>query len=179
MGERRQAPNLYTMEISKPVVAAINGHCLAGGLGLALLCDVRLASPNATFGCMGTARGIIPGGGQTQRLPRVVGLGPAMWLLLSAERIDAQDALRIGLLNIVVPQEQLIEKAREWADLLASRAPLAIKATKKATLASLDHPLEEGLKLEAELGRGVMKTEDAAEGVRAFNERRTAVFHGR
>jgi enoyl-CoA hydratase/carnithine racemase len=128
---------------------------------------------------MGTARGILTGGGQTQRLPRIVGLGPAMWLLLSAERIDAQEAHRIGLVNLIVPGEELMAKAREWAGVLASRAPLAVRATKRAALVGLDLPLREGLSFEAEVARPLMQSEDATEGIRAFNERRTPVFRGR
>src|SRR5688500_11985680 len=132
------------LELKKPVVAAINGHCLAAGLGLALLCDVRIASANATFGTMGTARGIVPGAGQTQRLPRLVGMANAMWLLLSSERIGAEEALRIGLVNKVVPQADLMQTARQWADVLASRAPLAVQAAKQAAQQGLTMPLQEG-----------------------------------
>ena len=171
-------PSWVALQLSKPVVAAINGHALAAGLGLALLCDARIAAPNATFGCMGTVRGIVPGAGQTQRLPRLIGMANAMWLLLSAERIDAQEALRIGLVNKVVPREQVLQTAREWADLLAARAPLAVQAAKQAALGGIELPLMEGLALESKLGAKPRASEDALEGVRAFNEKRTPVFRG-
>jgi enoyl-CoA hydratase/carnithine racemase len=167
------------LDLDKPVIAAINGHCLAGGLGLALLCDVRICSENATFGCMGTARGILPGAGQTKRLPEVVGLGNALWLLLSAQRIPAADAWRIGLVNRVVPQGEALAAAMEWAQILASQGPLAVRATKRAALGGLSLPVAEALRLEAELGRPLMASEDAAEGLRAFAEKRPPVFRGR
>ena len=171
---------LFTgLDVMKPIVGAINGHCLAGGLGLALLCDVRIAAQNATFGCMGTARGILPGAGQTVRLPQVVGLSNAMWLLLSAERIDAAEAHRIGLVNRVVPLAELPDAARAWAEILASRAPLAVRATKRSALESLALPLPEALKHEGKLGSPLMSSEDASEGIRAFNEKRAPVWRGR
>ena len=165
--------------LTKPLVGAINGHCLAGGLGVALLCDVRIAAEQATFGCMGTARGILPGAGQTIRLPQVVGLGNALWLLLSAERIPAAEALRIGLVNRVVPSGEALPAAREWAETLASRAPLALKATKESALAGLRLPLADALANEDRLAEALTRTADAAEGLRAFADRRPANFQGR
>jgi enoyl-CoA hydratase/carnithine racemase len=171
---------LFTgLSVMKPIVAAVNGHCLAGGLGLALLADVRVASENATFGCMGTARGIIPGAGQTARLAPVVGLTNAMWLLLSAERIDAAEAHRIGLVNRVVAPDQLMTAAREMATTLASRAPLALQGTKRATLESVGMATLDALRNENELARPIMSSEDASEGIRAFNEKRPPVWKGR
>ena len=167
------------LDVMKPVVGAINGHCLAGGLGLALLCDVRIASENATFGCMGTARGILPGAGQTARLPQVVGLGNAMWLLLSAERIPAEEALRIGLVNRLVPRGDALRAAREWADILASRAPMAVKATKESALRGQALETTAALRLEGELAAPLMSSEDAQEGIRAFNEKRAPAWKGR
>jgi E-phenylitaconyl-CoA hydratase len=178
-GAARDLPPFWEMDLTKPLIAAVNGHCLAAGLGLALLCDVRVASDNATFGAMGTLRGIVPGAGQTQRLPRLVGLSNAMWLLLSADRIDAAEALRIGLVNKVTSPEQLLAIARRWTDMLAERAPLAVRAAKKAAIEGLELPLGEGLRLEAELSSPVRRSEDAAEGIRAFHERRAPRFRGR
>ncbi|OAI40335.1 hypothetical protein AYO38_06030 [bacterium SCGC AG-212-C10] len=167
------------LDIDKPIIGAINGHCLAGGLGVALLCDVRIASENATFGCMGTARGILPGAGQTKRLPEVVGLGNAMWLLLSAERIDSAEALRTGLVNRVVPQSDLKAAVNDWARILASRAPLALKATKRAAIGGLTLNAADALKLEGELQRPLFESEDTREGLLAFKEKRAPVFKGR
>jgi enoyl-CoA hydratase/carnithine racemase len=167
------------LDIDKPIVGAINGHCLAGGLGVALLCDVRIASDNATFGCMGTARGILPGAGQTKRLPEVVGLGNALWLLMSGERIDAQEALRWGLVNRLVPQSELANEVESWARILASRAPLAVRATKRAAIQGLTLNAADALLLEAELQRPLMATEDSKEGLAAFKEKRQPVFKGR
>lgn len=178
-GEARRLELFGGLGIAKPIVGAINGHCLAGGLGVALLCDVRIAADNATFGCMGTARGILPGAGQTVRLPQVVGLGNALWLLLSAERIPASEALRIGLVNAVVPQADLATTAHAWAETLASRAPLAVQATKRSAFGGLTLPVADALALEAAEGRPLMGSQDAAEGIAAFHERRQPNFQGR
>ena len=167
------------LQVKKPIVGAINGHCLAGGLGVALLCDVRIASENATFGCMGTARGILPGAGQTVRLPHVVGITNAMWLLLSGERIPASEALRIGLVNRVVAPGEALNAGLEWAGILASRAPLAVQATKESALRGMTLPLEEALRLEGQLGAPVAASADAQEGILAFNEKRTPHWQGR
>jgi enoyl-CoA hydratase/carnithine racemase len=128
---------------------------------------------------MGTARGVVPAAGQTQRLPRAIGLGQAMWLLLSAERIDAQEALRIGLVNKVVAPADLMPTARDWADRLAAMAPLAVVATKKLAIEGLALPLTEAMALETEVYQRVLASEDAAEGIRSFAERRPPEFRGR
>jgi enoyl-CoA hydratase/carnithine racemase len=176
---RRELPSFWELQPTKPIVAAINGHCLAAGLGLALLTDVRIASENATFGAMGTLRGIVPGAGQTQRLVRQIGYVNAMWLLLSAERIDAAEALRVGLVNKVTSREELLPAARAWADLLADRAPLAVRAAKRAALEGLELPLDAGIHLESELSSPIRQSDDAKEGIRAFMERRAPVFSGK
>jgi enoyl-CoA hydratase/carnithine racemase len=176
---REETVPFWEVNVTKPIVAAINGHCLAAGLGLALLTDVRIAAENATFGCMGTVRGIVPGAGQTQRLVRQIGYVNAMWLLLSGERIDVDQALRIGLVNRVVPQDLVMSLARETADLLASRAPLAVRSAKRAAIEGMELPLVAGLRLEAELAGPVRQSEDAREGIRAFMERRPPEFRGR
>jgi enoyl-CoA hydratase/carnithine racemase len=176
---REESVPFWEVNVTKPIVAAINGHCLAAGLGLALLTDVRIAAENATFGCMGTVRGIVPGAGQTQRLVRQIGHVNAMWLLLSGERIDANEALRMGLVHKVAPQASVISLAREAADFLASRAPLAVRAAKRAALRGAELPLVAGLRVEAELAAPVRQSEDAREGIRAFMERRPPEFRGR
>ncbi len=164
----------------KPVIAAINGHCLAAGLALALGCDLRLASPNATFGTMAAKRGIVAGGGQTQRLARYIPFGMAMEMILFGERIDAAEAYRIGLVNRVLPQGELLEFAMQWAAKLCENGPLALRAMKQAAYeGGFDLPFREGMRLEARLYAEIMKTEDASEGQRAFAEKRTAQFKGR
>ncbi len=166
--------------IWKPVIAAINGHCLAAGLALALGCDLRLATPNATFGTMAAKRGIVAGGGQTQRLARYIPFGKAMELILFGERMDAAEAHRIGLVNRVVEQAQLMDAALGWAAQLCKNGPLALRAMKQAAYeGGLDMPFREGMRLEARLYNELMKTEDAAEGQRAFAEKREPVFKGR
>lgn len=169
----------YGLDIWKPMIAAVNGYCLAGGLGLALACDIRICSENATFGTMGTHWGILPGAGQTQRLPRVIPVAKALELFFTAERMDAQEAYRVGLVNKVVPQTELMEVAWGMAEKIAKNAPLAVYASKQACLKGLDLPLKEGIALEVDLGAKLYSTEDAAEGVAAFKEKRQPHFKGR
>jgi enoyl-CoA hydratase/carnithine racemase len=162
----------------KPVIAAVNGHCLAGGLEMALACDVRLCSPNATFGLSEVRWGIIPGAGGTQRLPRAVPLGSALEMILSGEPIDAQEAFRVGLVNRVLPQAELLPAALQLAETMASRGPRAVRAAKRAVLEGLDRGLQAGLALEAALFDELMHSEDAVEGPRAFAEKRPPRFSG-
>jgi enoyl-CoA hydratase/carnithine racemase len=169
----------YELNIWKPMIAAINGFCLAGGLGIALVCDIRICSENATFGTMGTSRGILPGAAQTQTLPRVIPLAKALELFFTAERIDAQEAYRLGLVNKVVPQAELMKAAWEMAEKIAKNAPLAVYASKQACINGLDLSLGEGIALEANLREKLFSTEDAAEGVAAFREKRQPNFKGR
>ena len=167
------------LEIWKPMIAAINGHCLAGGLELALACDLRLASPNATFGLTEVRWAIMPGAGGTQRLPRAVPLARAMEMILMAQTIDADEAFRIGLVNKVVPLPQLIPTAMEWAQTLCERGPLAVRAAKEAVIRGLSLPLADGLRLEAFLSGTLRGTEDAVEGPKAFAEKRKPQFRAR
>lgn len=177
---RRSEGRLTPEGIWKPVIAAINGHCLAAGLALALGCDLRIASPNATFGTMAAKRGIVAGGGQTQRLARYIPFGKAMEMILFGERIDAEEAHRVGLVNRLVPQAELLDAALEWAAKLCENGPLALQAMKQAAYeGGWDMPFREGMRLEARLYAEVMKSEDAAEGQRAFAEKRPARFKGR
>lgn len=166
--------------IWKPVIAAINGHCLAAGLALALGCDLRVASPNATFGTMAAKRGIVAGGGQTQRLARYIPFGMAMEMILFAERIPAEEAHRIGLVNRLVPEGGVLDFSQAWAAKLCENGPLAIRAMKQAAYeGGFGMNLRDGLRLEAQLYEEIMKTEDAKEGPRAFAEKRPARFQGR
>lgn len=167
------------LAIDKPVVAAVNGHCLAGGLELALACDLRVAAENATFGLPEVTRGIVPGAGGTQRLPRLVGPERALDLVLTGRRIDAHEALRIGLVSRVVPLADLLEQARAVANAIADNAPLAVRAARAAVWRGLDLALEDGLRLEQLLAEPVRQSEDAQEGPRAFLEKRKPEWKGR
>ncbi len=176
-----KAPTIFeALERSpKPAIAAVNGYCLGGGMELALACDVRVASSAARFGQPEVNLGIIPGGGGTQRLPRIIGLGAALKMILTGEMIDAAEALRLGLVEEVVAPDQLLPRARVIAETIASKSPVAVSAAKEATRAALSLPLEDGLKLETALFALCFASEDKAEGVRAFLEKRPAKFPGR
>ena len=163
----------------KPVIAAVNGFCLGGGMELALACDIRLGSSNAKFGQPEVNLGIIPGGGGTQRLPRIIGLGHALRLILTGEMIAAEEALRLGLVAEVTPPEGLLDRAVAIGELIASKSPVAVAAAKEATRAAMSLPLDEGLRLETALFQLCFSSEDKAEGVRAFLEKRAANFVGR
>src|SRR3970282_2304155 len=177
---RRTEGRLTPEGIGKPTRAAINGHCLAAGLALALSCDLRMASPNATFGTMAAKRGIVAGGGQTQRLARYIPFGKAMEMILFGERIDAEEAQRIGLVNRLAPQADLLHAAMERAAKLCDNGPLALQPMKQAAYeGGWDMTFREGMRLEARLYAEVMKSEDAAEGQRAFAEKPPARFKGR
>ncbi|HEX5436922.1 MAG TPA: enoyl-CoA hydratase-related protein [Gemmatimonadaceae bacterium] len=163
----------------KPVIAAVNGYCLGGGMEIALSCDIRIASRAARFGQPEVNLGIIPGGGGTQRLPRIVGLGAALKMILTGEMIRADEALRLGLVEEVVEPAELMDCAVALGTLIASKSPVAVSAAKEATRAALSMPLGDGLKLERALFELCFSSEDKAEGVRAFMEKRTANFPGR
>jgi E-phenylitaconyl-CoA hydratase len=165
-------------ELFKPVIAAINGHCLGGGLELALLADIRIAAGHATFGHPEIRLGIFPGMGATQRLPRSLPYNIAAEILLTGERFGAPKALDIGLVNRVAPSQHLMKTALSAAETISGNAPLALRAVKEALLRSYDLPIDQGLRLEGVLRRIVGDTEDAQEGVRAFLERRTPRFKG-
>jgi enoyl-CoA hydratase/carnithine racemase len=163
----------------KPKIAAVNGHALAGGLELALACDIRLASVNATFGLAETKWGLIPGAGGTQRLPRAIPLGPAMEMILTGEPINAEQALRWGLVNRLLPSDRLLPEAITLARAVASRGPLAVSAARAAVLQGLGSGLADGLELERQYFLDVMRTDDAVEGATAFDEKRVPEFEGR
>ena len=170
--------HIREMELWKPLIAAINGHCLAGGFEVALACDIRIASENATFGLPEVRIGLIPGGGATQRLPRLLPWKAAE-LILMGHRIDAQEASSIGLVSKVVPQEELMPTAREWAETICRNGPLAIRAAKEAMSRGANMPLDEGLRLEFSLFGRCLETEDFAEGQKAFIEKRKPLFKGK
>ena len=176
----RVPPTLFRgLELWKPTIAAINGHALGGGLELALACDLRIAAENATFGFPEVTLGIIPGWGGTQRLVRSVSRAKAAEMLLMAERIDAQEAYRIGLVNKVVPLDQLMPTAEEWAQRLCEIPPLAVRAAKEAMTKGAEMTLEDGLRLETKLMDFCFSSEDHKEARQAFLEKRKPELKGK
>jgi len=170
---------MFGFEIWKPMIAAVNGLALGGGCELAMACDIRVAAENATFGLVEPRIGVMPAGGGTQRLPRLVPLGIALELLLTAQRIDAQQAYRIGLVNKVVPFAELMPAARQMAEQICTNAPLAVRAVKEAAIRGLRVDLREGIALEAMLAQRLMGSEDTREGTSAFLEKRKPQWKGR
>jgi enoyl-CoA hydratase len=164
---------------SKPSVAAINGFALGGGLELAMACTVRFASENARMGQPEVKLGLIPGYGGSQRLPRLVGRGRALELLLAGEPIAAAEAYRIGLVNAVVPQAELLNYSRTWLGKVLANAPVAVALAMETVDVGLDAGLEAGLKLEAASFGLCAATEDCREGTRAFLEKRKPAFAGK
>ena len=185
MKEHRHTPEDFPptlmrgLNIWKPLIAAINGLALGGGLELALACDIRIAADSARFGLPEVGLGLLPGWGGTQRLTRTVPLAKAMELVLMGTIITAEEACRIGLVNKTVPYEELMPTAREWAGIIAEKAPLATQAVKQAMLRGLGMNLEEGMKLEQALIGELMGTDDFDEGIKAFSEKRKPDYKGR
>ena len=167
------------LEIWKPIIAAVNGYALAGGLELALACDIRIASENARFGCSEVKRGFHHCDGGTVRLPLIVGLGNALKMQLTGEQIDAAEALRIGLVTEVVAPEELMATAERYADAIISNGPLGVRSAKESMLRSLGRALEDALRFENILFATLTRTEDFKEGPRAFSEKRPPVWKGR
>ncbi|HSI97697.1 MAG TPA: enoyl-CoA hydratase-related protein [Gaiellaceae bacterium] len=163
----------------KPFVAAIHGFCLGGGLELAMCCDIRVASEDAQLGQPEIKLGLIPGGGGTQRLPRLVGLGRALLLNLTGDFVDARTAYDWGLVEKVVPREELLDTALETARTIAARSPVSVAVLRELARTTRDLPLEEGLRREADGFRRCLESEDGAEGVAAFLEKREPQFTGR
>ncbi|HWQ15967.1 MAG TPA: enoyl-CoA hydratase-related protein [Roseiflexaceae bacterium] len=170
---------LYIAEMRKPVIAAINGYALGGGLELAMCCDIRLAADTARLGQPEINLGLIPGWGGTQRLPRLVGPAAARLLCLTGEPVGAQEALRLGLVERVVPAAELMAAAMDLARQIAAKAPLAVAAIKQAINRGLEMPLAAGCMYEAALFGAIATTEDAREGTSAFLEKRQATWKGR
>ena len=165
--------------MSKPVIAAVNGFALGGGCELAMSADIRIASEKARFGQPEVNLGLIPGFGGTQRTARLLGRGMAMYLCLSAEMIDAAEAHRVGLVERVVPPDQLIAEAKRIAGVIASKAPLAVAATKRAIDDGISLSIDEGLAIEALRFGSMVGTHDFKEGTKAFLEKRPPAFTGR
>jgi len=170
---------LRNVRIYKPIIAAVGGPCVAGGMEMLGGIDIRIATPDATFGVMEPKRGLFAGGGTTVRLPRQIPFPAAMEFLLTAERFPAQGALELGLINEIVPPEQLLDRAYGWARRITANAPLAVQATKESVLRCLALDLEEAYKLEQEISSRVFQTEDAKEGPKAFAEKRPPVWQAR
>jgi E-phenylitaconyl-CoA hydratase len=167
------------MPIYKPIIAAINGFCLAGGMELALTCDIRICSPDARFGLPEVRWAIMPGAGGTQRMPRAIPQAWANYMILTAEQIDADTAMRIGLVSHVVPKDELMDRAWQIANTICERGPLAVRAAKESINRGLDMPLDNGLAFEDLLLGKLMATQDAKEGPRAFAEKRKPDYKGR
>jgi E-phenylitaconyl-CoA hydratase len=167
------------LEVWKPIIAAINGYCLAGGMTLLLATDIRIAAEHATFGLSEVARGILPGNGGTQRTIQQLPYPVAMHFLLTGERMNAEEALRVGLINKVVPLPELMSEAERTAKLICKNAPLAVRAIKELAVRGKYLPIEYGLRLEQAIGSILMTTEDAKEGPKAFAEKRPPDFTGR
>lgn len=169
----------FLNRLSRPVVAAVRGEALSAGLELALACDVRVSGQGARFGLPETALGMLPSGGGTQRLPRIVGRAKALQMVLLGEVIDAAEALRCGLVSRVVADGAVDDEALALAERIAARGPLAVRYAKEAVLRGLEMPLEQALRFETDLTVILQTTEDRAEGVRAFLEKREPHFRGR
>jgi len=177
--QRHRSAGQVLTEFPKPVIAAVNGFALGGGCELAMACHIRIASENAKFGQPEVKLGIAPGYGGTQRLPRLVGKGVAMQLILTGEMIDAQEAYRIGLVNKVVPAANLLAESEKMMRGILAMGPLAVRLAMEAVDQGLEMTLDEGLLLEANHFGLLAATQDMKEGTTAFLEKRTARFQGR
>jgi enoyl-CoA hydratase/carnithine racemase len=167
------------LDIFKPIVAAVNGYAISGGFEIALACDLRFCSPNAEFALQDAKWGFHACDGGLIRLPQIVGMGHAMEIILSGDRVDAEHAYRIGLVNRIWPQAELLERTMAYAQRLASRSPLSHRFAKEVIKRSHGMPQDEALRLESSSFHDVGLTEDLAEGTTAFRERREARFKGR
>jgi enoyl-CoA hydratase/carnithine racemase len=167
------------MDIFKPILAAVNGYAVSGGFEIALACDLRFCSPNAEFGLQDAKWGFHACDGGLIRLPRIVGLGHAMEMILSGDRIDAEHAHRIGLVNRIHPQDELLSRTMEYAETLSRRAPLSHRYAKEVMKRSVGLPMDEALRLESRSFYDLGQSEDLEEGTAAFREKREARFKGR
>ena len=162
----------------RPVIAMINGYCLGDGNELAMACDIRIASEEAKFGQPEVNLGMMPGGGATQRLPRLVGMGRALTMMYTGQILDSSEALRIGLVDSVVPEKQLVARTKVLAEVIASKSPVAITMIKEATRAAFRAPLDDGIRHEQSLASIVFASKDMQEGLTAFLEKRQPKFTG-
>jgi enoyl-CoA hydratase/carnithine racemase len=173
--------NLFTAieQLGMPVIAAVNGVALGGGTELALACDIRIASATASMGLTETRLAIIPGAGGTQRLPRLIGRGKAKELIFTGRRVEAAEALQIGLVNRVVPPEALMDECRRMAAMICETGPIAIEQAKYAINYGLETDLATGLAIESNAYWVCIPTEDRLEGLAAFREKRKPVYKGK
>jgi enoyl-CoA hydratase len=170
---------LRSLRIHKPIIAAVNGPCVAGGMEMLGGVDIRVATEHATFGVMEPKRGLFAGGGTTVRLPRQIPFPAAMEFLLTAEAFPAERALQLGLLNEIVREDELADRALSWAERITVNAPLAVQATKESVLRGLAVDQKEAFRIESELAGKIFSSEDAKEGPRAFAEKRPPEWRGR
>lgn len=177
--EASRTTGFATMAMEKPCIAAIDGYCLAAGFELALICDIRICTPDAKFGLPEITRGFFPGGGGPQRLMRAIPQAVAMEMILTGDPIDAITAHQVGLVSRIVPADELLATACQIARRIASHAPLAVRAAKEVAYAALDETLEQALRFGGALRWIIGQTEDAREGPRAFAERREPRYQGR
>jgi len=167
------------LEVWKPIIAAVNGYCLAGGMTLLLATDIRIAAEHATFGLSEVSRGILPGNGGTQRTIQQLPYPIAMYFLLTGERMNAEEAMKAGLINKVVPLAELMPEAERIARKICENAPLAVRAIKELAVRGQYLPIEYGLRLEQAISRALSATEDAREGPKAFAEKRKPSYTGK
>jgi enoyl-CoA hydratase len=170
---------LRNVKLYKPIIAAVDGPCVAGGMEMLGGVDIRIATPEARFGVMEPKRGLFAGGGTTVRLPRQIAYPAAMEFLLTAEAFPAQRALELGLLNEIVPAAELHDRATDWARRILANGPMAVRATKESVLRGLAVSMKEAYKIESELSTVVFSSEDAKEGPKAFAEKRPPVWQNK
>lgn len=170
---------LRKVDLYKPIIAAIDGPCVAGGMEMLGGIDIRIATPRARFGVMEAKRGLFPGGGTTARLPRQLSYPAAMEFLLTAEAFPASRALELGLLNEIVEPDQLRDRAEEWARRINANGPLAVRATKESVVRGMNGTLKEAYRIEQQLSQMVFESDDAKEGPKAFAEKRDPVWQNK
>lgn len=172
-------PILGSLELWKPMIAAMNGSAFGGGLEIAMKCDIRIAAQNVRLGQTEVLVGTIPGDGGTQRLPRLIPFGIAVEMVLTGKAIDANEAYRLGLVNAVVPLDQLMPTALKVAEAICQASPIAVRAAKQAIYKGINMTLEQGLQLERNLETIIQKSEDFGEGIKAFTEKRKPIWKGK